>query len=232
MEKTGWSEIICDSALVFIDDERLIEKLKNNPARFFREMSLYMKLAIPRFNRPPEVIAHLADQTPPQFGDYLWKSEGSGGAATIETGMTGYELCNVSLQGTDRYRNPIETPVAAEYNSETGAVTIPGPIGAGAEYDMDFYTDGYFLRPISGEMKRILGLCVQAVWENRFSSAWLPRASKVTDKSFVAPNEANWTRAQEEKRRSAEATLNEELRQYEQNRNYMNTVGGVKRTLL
>ena len=47
-------------------------------------------------------------------------------------------------------------------------------------------------------MKRILGLCFHMVWEYRFTGNWLARSAKVSDKSFAPPNEANWTRAQEE----------------------------------
>lgn len=49
---TGWSEIICHYAMLLINDDRMTDKLKNDPAKFFREMSLYMRSAIPRFNRP------------------------------------------------------------------------------------------------------------------------------------------------------------------------------------
>lgn len=267
---TGWIEIICDYAMLYIDDDRMTEKLKNNPARFFREMSLYMRSAIPRFNRPVEIVAYLKQGTQPSFNSFLWtapapeeepgedqepkpKAEGPElplpppdepteepekptppeGMTAVETGMVGYELCSVVLRGTDRYGNTTETPYPqAEYNAETGEVYMPEGIEPGTVFDMDFYTDGTFTNDLTQEMKRILGLCVQSVWEQRFTSAWLPREAKVIDRSFTAPNEANWTRAQEEKRRSLEATLNEELRNYEQNCAYMTTVGGRRGAFL
>lgn len=230
---TGWTEIICDCAMLFINDDRMVDKLKNNPARFLREMSLYMRSAIPRFNRPPEIIPWLKRGTPPQYDSFLWTvPEGEPGPATIPTGITGYELCSVVVRGTDRYGNVTETPYTqAQYDAETGDVSLEYVI-PGTVFDMDFYTDGYFKNDLTQEMKRILGLCVQSVWENRFTSAWLAREAKVTDRSFTPPNEANWTRAQEEKRRSLEATLNEELRQYEHNCAYMRTVGGVNGAFL
>ncbi len=239
---TGWSEIICDYAMLYIDDDRMTEKLKNNPARFFREMSLYINSAIPRFNRPVEIVAYLKQGTQPVFDSFLWTAQeenppapSQGGALegtiTVNTEMTGFELCSAVIRGTDRYGNPTETPCPARYDPETGTVTLEGA-QPGQVFDFDFYTDGYFEHDLTQEMKRILGLCVQSVWENRFTSAWLPREAKVNDRSFTAPNEANWTRAQEEKRRSLEATLNEELRNYEQNCAYMTTVGGRRGAFL
>lgn len=223
---TGWSEIICDYAMLYINDDRMTEKLKNNPARFFREMSLYMRSAIPRFNRPVEMISYLKPGTEPVFDSFLWTApEGEPGPITVPTGKTGYDLCSVVIREKDRYGNPIETPYPARYDPETGEVTFETVMPA-TVFDMDFYTDGTFDNELTQEMKRILGLCIQSVWENRFTSAWLPREAKVSDRSFTSPNEANWTRAQEEKRRSLEATLNEELRNYEQCCAYMTTVGG------
>lgn len=223
---TSWSEIICEYAMLYIDDERMTEKLKNNPARFFREMSLYMKSAIPRFNRPPEIVSYLKRGAEPAFDSFLWTAPADEpGPAAVSTGMTGYELCSVVIRGEDRYGNPTETPYPVRYDPETGDVIVESVI-PGTVLDMDFYIDGYFKDELTQQMKRILGLCVQLVWELRFTSAWLPREAKVSDRSFTPPNEANWTRAQEEKRRSLETVLNEELRNYEQNCAYMTTVGG------
>lgn len=223
---TGWSEIICGYAMLYIDDDRMADKLKNNPARFFREMSLYMQSAIPRFNRPVEIIAYLKQGTQPSFDSFLWTaSEGDQGPAAVSTGMIGYELCSAVIRGTDRYGNPTEIPCPTQYDPETGTVTLEEAM-PGTVIDMDFYSDGTFANELTLEMKRILGLCVQSVWETRFTSAWLPREAKVADRSFTPPNEANWTRAQEEKRRSLEAALNEELRSYEQNCAYLTVAGG------
>lgn len=261
---TGWSEIICDYAMLFINDDRMADKLKNNPARFLREMSLFMRSAIPRFNRPPDIIQWMKLGEGPKYDSFLWTvpekpeeetpevalladagedSPGDEepeeppalpeGMISVPTGMTDYELCSVVMRGEDRYGNVTETPYTkAQYNAETGDVYFPEDVEPGTVFDMDFYTDGYFENELTAEMKRILGLCVQSVWENRFTSAWLPREAKVSDRSFSPPNEANWTRAQEEKRRSLEAALNEELRQYESNCAYMTTVGGVKGAFL
>ena len=229
---TNWTEIICDYAMLYINDERMAEKLKNNPARFFREMSLYMKSAIPRFNRPPEITAYLKQGKEPVFDSCLWTApEGETGPVVVPAGMTGFKLCSVAAREEDRYGNPVETPSPAGYDPETGAVTLAEAV-PGTVFDMDFYTDGAFANDLTPEMKRILGLCVQLVWENRFAAAWLSREAKVMDRSFTAPNEANWTRAQEEKRRSLETALNEELRNYEQNCAYIASTGGRRGALL
>ena len=261
---TGWSDIICNSAMTFINDDRMTDKLTNNPARFLREMSLFMRLAIPRFNRPVEAMQVLARRTEPKFSSFLWtaneettppeepvepeepdapetQAEEEPDAppspaepgVKVYTGQIGFELCSIVVRNLDRYENPIETPYThATYDPETGIVTFPEGIADGTVFDIDFYTDGQFELDLPPEMKRILGLCVQSVWENRFTSAWLPRAAKVSDRSFTPPNEANWTRAQEEKRRSLEATLNEELRLYEQNCAYRRIVAGTHYALI
>lgn len=250
---TTWSEIICNSAMTFINDDRMVDKLANNPARFLREMSLFMRLAIPRFNRPVEAMQILARRTEPVFSSFLWtanedttppeepdeeenpESPVSPGASGVRvyTGQIGFELCSVVVRSLDRYENPVETPYPhAAYDPETGIVTFPEGIADGTVFDLDFYTDGQFETDLPPEMARILGLCIQSVWENRFTSAWLPRTAKVSDRSFTPPNEANWTRAQEEKRRSLEATLNEELRHYEQNCAYRRVVNGARGALL
>lgn len=233
---TSWAEILCGHAMVLMDDLRWQEELERNPARFLREKSLYMKLAIPRFNRPAEIISYLtAHSTEPRYSDFLWTVPDEIGAAPVEvdTGQLNYELCSVVIRSQDVFGNPVETPYrGAVYHPESGIVSFPADVEAGTVFDMDFYTDGQFGYELTAEMKRILALCVQVVWENRFSSEWLTRSAKVQDKSFSIPNEANWTRAQEEKRKSLEASLNSELRQYEQNCYYRSTIQTSVVTLL
>lgn len=50
---------------------------QENPARFFRKMALYMKNAIPIFNRPPEIRQWLElDMTLPSWDEASWVSTG------------------------------------------------------------------------------------------------------------------------------------------------------------
>lgn len=65
---TAYSEIICDYFMVQQEDVRLQDEMDENPAGFLRKMALYMKNAIPMFNRPPEAKTWLA-HTDPDFED-------------------------------------------------------------------------------------------------------------------------------------------------------------------
>lgn len=212
---TTWAEIISNYGLLAIEDIRLEEELRENPAAFLRKMALYMKNAIPRFNQPPGMQDFLKN-TAPQYTSYEWTSDGGG---TVSTGVTGYELCCATLIAQDKFGNPVTSPLESEYDSATGNVTITG-LGAGEIVSIDFYTDGYFENELSAEEKRILGLCLQEVWENRFTGNWLDRTPKVKDKSFEIGNEANQLRANNERLKNIRGNLDMELERYARNLAY------------
>ena len=234
---TTWSEIILNYGNLFTDDIRNQEAYNLNPASFLNNQSYYLASAIPRFNRPMQIVEYLAQQSLPQFNEYVWvvptptdPAEGqtvTTEPTTVNTMMPGYSLCSVVIRATDQFGNPVDTSyVDAQYDTQTGTVTFPAGLTFGTQFIIDLYLDGFFLNEITPEMKRILGLCFNEVWEYRFTGEWLPRAAKISDRSFAPPNEANWTRAQSEKRASIEASLNQELLHYEQNCAYKGTVGG------
>lgn len=232
---TKWSDIILNYGNLFTDDVRNQEAYDINPASFLNTASYYLQAAIPRFNRPTEIISYLAQRTPSFFFEMQWAVPAeilppgepqppTTDPITIQA-KPGYELCSVVIRGIDKFGNPVDTPYSGEkYDPQTGTVVFPAGLMPGTEFVIDLYRDGVFLKPLTPDMKRILGLCFNLVWEYRFTGNWLARAAKVSDKSFSPPNEANWTRAQEEKRRSEEDTLNQEMRRYEQACNYRGTV--------
>lgn len=236
---TKWSEIILNYGSLFTDDARAKESYNNNPASFLNEASFYLAAAIPRFNQPAPILCYLAQNTPQFYQEYYWTVPGevtspdSGQEPTptteptvVSTGFYGYELCSVVSRSTDQFGNPADTPyLEAQYNSVTGQVTFQAGLIPGTEYVICLLIDGEFLNILTPEMKRILGLCFHLIWEYRFTGEWLARAAKVTDRSFSPPNEANWTRAQEEKRKSLEDSLNQEIRKYSQSCAYRATVG-------
>lgn len=232
---TKWSDIILNYGNLFTDDARSQEAYDINPAAFLNTASYYLQAAIPRFNRPTEIVSYLAQRTPSFFSEMQWAvpaeilPPGEPQKPTTEPtaiqAKPGYELCSVVIRGIDKFGNPVDTPYSGEtYDPQTGTVTFPAGLIPGTEFVIDLYRDGVFLKPLTDDMKRILGLCFNLVWEYRFTGNWLARAAKVSDKSYSPPNEANWTRAQEEKRRSEEDTLNQEIRRYEQACNYRGTV--------
>lgn len=216
MPRTTFADVICDYALVQIDDTRLQQQMAENPARFFRKMSLYMLNAIPRFNRPPEAREWLKYAAPAYTDLTYIPPQAMKAGDTITTEAFGYEMCCGVIAKADGYGGIRYVPFAQEYDSATGIITLSQPIEAGARLELDFYTDGVFDRQLGGEMKRILGLCVQLVWENRFVNAFLIQQPKIKDKSFDVGNEANYMRSGTERLRALTRELNGELLAFEQ----------------
>jgi hypothetical protein len=234
MNQTTFSEIITDFAMVQIDDERLQELLIENPARFFRKMSLYMINAIPRFTHPPEARIWLRF-TAPTFDDTTYTVTGEeGGQATVNTEITGYSLVSAAYTMDDGYGGMMDVPVPVLANDpETGEVTleISAEIPPDTPIMLDFYTDGLFDRELDYRVKRILGLCVQLEWEMRFVNAFLIQTPMIKDKSFDVGSEANITRANTERIRMLTDNLNDEMRKFAQDVAYVD-VAGYKNSLI
>ena len=224
---TSFIDVICNHAMVEISDLRLENDMNISPARFFRKMALYTIQAIPRFNRPPEAREWLKF-TAPVYDDYDYTVPGdySSGDLTIETGMTGFDMASVikiQPNGTGVY-DFIPIP-GMEYDAETGNVTIPeGSVSADDNIAIDFYTDGYFDRELGYDMKDILGLLIQYVWECRFANDFLLQQQKIKDRSFDVGNEANHMRASTERMKYLSERNNQRLKAFEQNVAYRNTV--------
>lgn len=220
---TPWTEIICNYAMPVMDDVRLIDQMGENPALFFRRMALYMDLAIPMVSRPPELDSYLNyELVKPEYNDYLWTSDGE---STVETGKTGYELFSCSIREVDDSGVVTSTPVSnVEYDVETGTVTFLDGTTEGTVYNIDFYTDGSFYYDLTEAQKRILGLAVGVVWDERFSRNWLNIQAKIHDASFNTVNESNYMREVQNRLFMNRHLLNDELRKYEQDVAYKNTV--------
>ena len=225
---TPWTEIICNYAMPVMDDVRLIDQMGENPALFFRRMALYMDLAIPIVSRPPELDSYLNyELVKPVYDDMIWRStsESLEGETTVETTMTGYDLFSCSLREVDESGVVTSTPVSGvTYDPETGTIVFPQQETVGLEYNVDFYTDGSFYYDLTEAQKRILGLAVGVVWDERFSRNWLNLTMKVKDASFDTVNESNYMREVQNRLFMNRHLLNDELRKYEQDVAYKNTV--------
>lgn len=225
---TPWTEIICNYAMPVMDDVRLIDQMGENPALFFRRMALYMDLAIPIVSRPPELDSYLNyELVKPVYDDMIWRStsESLEGETTVETTMTGYDLFSCSLREVDESGVVTSTPVSGvTYDPETGTVVFPQQETVGLEYNVDFYTDGSFYYDLTEAQKRLLGLAVGVVWDERFSRNWLNLTMKVKDSSFDTVNESNYMREVQNRLFMNRHLLNDELRKYEQDVAYKNTV--------
>lgn len=225
---TPWTEIICNYAMPVMDDVRLIDQMSENPALFFRRMALYMDLAIPMVSRPPELDSYLNyELVKPVYDDMIWRStsESLEGETTVETTMTGYDLFSCSLREVDESGVVTSTPVSGvTYDPETGTVVFPQQETVGLEYNVDFYTDGSFYYDLTEAQKRLLGLAVGVVWDERFSRNWLNITQKIKDASFDTVNESNYMREVQNRLFMNRHLLNDELRKYEQDVAYKNTV--------
>ena len=233
---TSWTNVIAEDAMLLMNDVRLDEDLAENPALFFRRMSFYMKSAIPRFNRPPEIKEWLAIDHEPTFDDYACDLGYYGETEDeikIETGKTGYELVSVGMIEEDKFGNPVYSRVnSAAYDEETGVITIPGGdivLTKGAKLSVDFYNDGAFVNDLTYEQRRILGMCMQYVWETNFVNDWLNRAPRASDKTFNAGNVANQTRVNTDRVNSVKKTLDTEIAAYAQNCEYIEAISNDRR---
>ena len=209
-----------------INDLRWEQDFAENAALFLRQKSKAVELAIPKFNRPPEIRQYLSYKAPSFDSYYEYVEQAIEGTVTIETEMTGYEVCNVGILYIDQYNDPAYKPVKTfTYNNETGDVIILGNYPAKTEFQIDFYTDGVFDNELNMEVQEILCYCLNMVWETGFSGEWLNRTPILQDKTFKrASTESAWTEAQEHKRKAAENALNDRLMKYEQNAQYRSVV--------
>ena len=224
---TTFTEIICDFAMVQIADVRLQTEMSVSPARFFRKMSFFVTSAIPRFNRPPEAREWLKF-TAPVYDDmgYNVPMDYDGGTLTIESGIKGYGLVSIIRMDDDGFGQYDFTPIpVASYDETTGNITVnSGYVKSGDMLSIDFYTDGVFDRALGYDIKDILGLLIQYVWEFRFANDYLIQQPKIKDKSFDVGNEANYMRAATERMRMLSVQINQRLREFEQNVEYRNKV--------
>ena len=220
---TGFSEIITQNAMNFIEDVNWTEQLQENPAQFFRAKSLILLNAIPRFNRPYNIREYLMQYVEPQYADAYYTVEESGTSATFTTEYTGYELCNagivITANGTTTY-----TPCTTQYDAETGTIVVEGQLEAGQTISIDLYTDGYFENDLTQTQKRIMGLCMAVDWYYAFANTFLNVANLITDKTFNLRSPSEHIRVNTERYRNLESKLSSELMAYEQSCFAVNTV--------
>lgn len=230
---TSWTEIITNYAMVEIDDVRLQEESGISPAQFLRRMSLYMNLALPLLNRPPELVPYLQDGlTIATYADANWTSNEASlsGETTIDTGITDFGLfsCVIREETANGYVT-LSPYTDASYDAETGVVTFPQQTASGTLYVMDFYNDGSFAQELSPSLKRLLGLAVAFTWDERFSRNWLNMQMKIHDSEFNVGNEATYMREVTARQQKTRAAFFDELWKYEQDVALKN-VSGMKRT--
>ena len=215
MAQTQIAEIIT-SAMVIIDDVRLTQQLKLNPALFYRRMNGYVNLAMPLLSSPPELYTYLATEyEESEYGDFTWVStnESMEQATEVPTEMTGFDLCSVSLVSPDG-KSAMPYPEAV-YDAETGIVTFPVQLKEGLVYEIDFYKDGTFSE-LSPQIMRLFALAVALMWNERLNNNWLNIQPKIKDSAFETLNESNYIDKMSGRSKQLRLELTDELKKYEQ----------------
>lgn len=212
---TGWSEIIT-AAKLLIDDVRWQKEVEISAARFFRAKSEYVKMALPRLNRPPGLLDYVkTGMEDAEYDSASWTStqESTETETTVSTGLTGFELCTVCQRTNGGL---VELPYTDfTYDEETGDITFGIQPQAGLEYEIDFYSDGY-VNDLSETQMRLFALAVAVVWDERMDRTWLNLQPKIKDASFETVNEANWAEKFSQRLLRNEQSFSDELRKYEQ----------------
>jgi hypothetical protein len=188
---------------------------------FFNRMMAYMIEAIPKFNRPPEMLARLSAYTAPQFESVSYTTA-SGENQQIETGVTGASVFSVGILATDDFGDVSYEPVTrAEYNAETGFVTLNGTYEAGTSIEIDLYTSGTFDAELNDTEKGILAFAIYNRYEHRFDNDVLERQAKIRDSAFTTISEASQTQAGTARQREVDSQLYAMMRAYQDNVEYL-----------
>lgn len=222
---TAWADI-CTEAMIYIDDVRLQDQLTVDPALYYRRMSLFISSAVALLNRPPELAQYIKNgRVDPLYGDSQWTSTTASTLApeTVATGMLGFDLCSCTKVEFMGDGSPVQSAYTVQYDPDTGNVTFPQQEAAGIVYELDFYTDGEF-PDLSDRQKRLFGLAVALVWDERFYNTWLNRSPKINDSSFSTVNEANYTEKSSQALLRTRQAFQDELKHYEQDCAYAASV--------
>ena len=189
---TAWSDIIA-AAMILIDDVRWRDDLATSPAIFYRAKSDWVKLALPKLNRPPEFYEYLVrDLSEPEFAENSWTSDTDSLTAetVVETGNAGFDICSVALRSADGKQLTAYTDF--EYDPETGDVTMGIQPQTGLNYTIDFYTDGS-VNDLTPAQMNLFALAISSVWDERQDRNWLNMQMKIHDSAFQTASEGTYT---------------------------------------
>lgn len=223
-------KVITEYCAVYVDDIREQQRAETNMPLYARKMWAYLQAAIPFFTIPSAMLEYLVGTydtpkiTAPIYGSLLYTVENElteDHVLPLDDNGKGYELFNCQIQSLDDFDNVILYPTnVATYDGENSTVTFHAtpeqPIAKGTVFNMDFYTDGYFVEDLTSDIMRILGMCFQLVWQMRFNNDWLSIVPKVEDKSFFEQNRANKMKTDDERLNNYQSDLASAMRRYEQ----------------
>lgn len=232
-------KILTEYCSAYVDDIRLQELTKTDPALYARKMWQYFRASIPLFTLPEGIQEYLLGTesapklTEPTFDSTEYTVEDNNNAGFIiplGEEYAGYEICSCRAKTTDRFGNVLFTVVPVSYDGSNGSVTVNTDIQKDTVLDFDFYQDGWFTETLSPSIMMILGMCFNVVWQTRFMNDWLSNVDKVEDKSFSQQNRANKIRADQERFRVLRTELSAQMRKLEQSMYFREQfpLGGLK----
>lgn len=218
---TTWEELELRATTYIKNDLSLDWDKANRLPVFFNRMRAYMVEAIPKFNRPPEMLAKLAAYTAPQFESVSYTTI-AGEIQTVETGVLGATVVSAGIIEEDDFGDVQYTPLTGvEYDAGTGLVTLVGTFEAGSRVEIDLYTSGTFNADLNETEKGILAFAIYNRYEHRFDNDVLERQAKIRDSAFTTISEASQTQAGTARQREVDSQLYAMLRAYQDNVEYL-----------
>lgn len=226
---TTWEELEIRATTYIKNDLSLDWDKANRLPVFFNRMKAYMIEAIPKFNRPPEMLAKLAAYTEPQFESVSYTTvepEEGQTEQEIDTGITGANFASAGIVAEDQFGDVQYTPVQIFYDSETGYAALEGDYEAGTLIEVDLYTSGSFDAELNETEKGILAFAIYNRYEHRFDNDVLERQSKIRDSAFTTISEASQTQAGTSRQKEVDSQLYGMLRAYQDNVEYLRLKNG------
>ena len=228
---TPFLKVITEYCAVIVNDQRLIELAQEDMPLYARRMWGYLQAAIPLFTIPAEMQNYLLgteenpNATMPKYDSVIKTAVAELTQDTVvELGadFTDYELFCCRERRYDEFGNVYYSPATnVEYNAADGTITIhataENPVPQGTQYEIDFYTDGYFSHALTHEQMDILGSCFNVVWWTNFSNDYISNVPMIEDRSFTVQNKANKENADTARIKEARNQLYDKMRRYEQN---------------
>lgn len=230
--------VITENCAIYVDDISMSDLAVSDPPLYARNMWQLLRPALAKFNHPAEMQSYIfGTETNPNLVEPEFDSTTSITteviySPTIDINLgedyAGYDLCAVRYRYTDRTGNVVLVPYSSTYDSETGNIVVynPSELPAGSVFEIDFYKDGYFVNTLTPQMRDIMGIAFQYVWQDRFNTDWLSIVSKIEDKSFQEQNRANKMNADGMRLREIAIKLAGAMRKFEQDVYYKNTFPG------
>lgn len=225
---TSWEELEIRATTYIKNDLSLDWDKANRLPVFFNRMKAYMIEAIPKFNRPPEMLERLSGYTEPEFETVTASVENSESDTVVETGADGASAVCVGVIAEDQFGDIEYNPITNyTYDEETGNIIVPaGSAVTGAKLEIDLYFSGEFDADLNDTEKAILAFAIYNRYEHRFDNDVLERKAKIRDSAFTTISEASQTQAGTARQREVDSQLYGMLRAYQDNVEYMRLKNG------